>query len=69
MLMNNYFFLAFGFFYLIEGFVVLFFSFTSARALGLTNTFESLFTISAQVNRFIPALGLLFFESETLFLV
>jgi len=69
MLMNNYFFLAFGFFYLIEGFVVLFFSFTSAKALGLTKTFESQLTISAQVNRFIPALGLLFFESETLFFV
>ena len=69
MLMNNYFFLAFRFFYLIEGFVVLFFSLTSANALGLTITFESLFTISAQVNLLIPALGLQFLESETLFFV
>jgi len=47
----------------------LFFSFTSANAFGFTDILESRLTISARVNRFMPAEGDLFFESETDFLV
>jgi len=54
---------------LIDGFPDLLFSFTSAKAFGLTVILESQVTISAHVNLFIPALGLLFFESLTDFFV